>query len=197
MAGKNACAKSKRIMITRRLFTSLLPFAFVGSAFAGDHPSVVFMNEVGRELLHAHRQGTVSAFMRVIQRYADVTGIGDYSLGDYNLPSGQDSRYYHGVAQFIARYFADQSKSYPVAKYEIGEATVAANKDVIVDSKVYLMAGQIYSVSWHLAWTDGTYKVTDAKFLGFSMTSQERSLFTAFIAKHDGDVGLLVSQLNR
>ena len=184
-------------MITRRHLIRLLPLALATPAFAGDHPSVVFMNEVASQLLRAHRLGTVPAFMRVIQRYADIPAIADYSLGDYKLDSGQIARYHHGVAQFISRYFVDQSKSYPIAKYEIGEATVAPNKDVIVGSKIYLMAGQVYSVNWLLGWSGGSYKVTDAKFLGFSMTSQERSLFTSYIAKHNGDVDQLVTALNR
>jgi ABC-type transporter MlaC component len=184
-------------MITRRHLLSLLPLAIATPALAGAHPSVVFMNEVASELLHAHRQGTVSAFMRVIQRYADIPGIADYSLGEYKLDAGQIARYHRGVAQFISRYFVDQSKSYPIAKYEIGEATVAPNKDVVISSKVYLMAGQVYTVNWVLAWTNGSYKITDAKFLGFSMTAQERSLFTSYIAKHNGDVGQLVTALNR
>jgi phospholipid transport system substrate-binding protein len=184
-------------MITRRHILALLPFAVATSAVAADHPSVVFMNEVASQLLKAHRLGTVPAFMRVIQRYADIPAIGDYSLGEYKLNSGQLARYHHGVAQFISRYFVDQSKSYPIAKYEIGEATVAPNKDVVISSRVYLMAGQIYTVNWILAWSGGTYKITDAKFLGFSMTAQERSLFTSYIAKHNGDVEQLVIALNR
>ncbi len=184
-------------MITRRRLLSLLPLAVATPALADDHPSVVFMNEVASQLLKAHRLGTVPAFMRVIQRYADVPGIADYSLGDYKVAPGQTALYHHGVAQFISRYFVDQSRLYPIAKYEIGEATVAPNKDVIIGSKIYLMAGQVYSVNWLLAWSGGSYKVTDAKFLGFSMISQERSLFTSYIAKHNGDVGQLIVALNR
>ena len=184
------------IMISRRFFIGLLPAVFASPALAEEHPSVTFMSRMGDEMLHAHRQGTASAFMRVIQRYADVPAIAEISIGDYEIPSGEDTRYHRGVANFIARYMADQSRSYPVAKFEIGEATVDKDKNVLVDSKVYMMGGQVYSVSWKLNWSGGTYKVEDARFLGFSMTSQERSLFTAFIAKHNGDVKLLIDRLN-
>jgi phospholipid transport system substrate-binding protein len=185
-------------MITRRFFLGLLPAAFVTSARAAEeHPSVTFMNRVGDELLHAHRQGTVSAFMRVVQRYADIENISDESIGTYEVPSGQASRYHRGVATFISRYMADQSRNFPVAKFEIGEATVDKDKNVQVGSKVYLMAGQTYSVTWKLNWEGGTYKVADASFMGFSMTGQERSLFANYIAKHDGDVNALIAALNR
>ncbi len=188
-------------MISRRKIIGLIAAsAFVAPsahAVAEDHPSIAFMDNVGKELLHAHRQGTVSAFLRVIQRYADIPGISQMSLGSYQLPAGQTDRYRRGVATFISRYFAEQGRNFPVAKYEVGEATVDSEKNVLVDTKVYMMAGQVYTVSWKLSWMGGTYKVTDAKFLGFSMTSQERSLFTSYIAKHDGDVGALVVALNR
>jgi len=184
-------------MISRRYFLGLLPFVFALPARANDHPSVVFMSRVGEELLHAHRQGTVSAFMRVIERYADMEEISSESIGSYEVPSGQDARYRRGVAAFISRYMAEQSRNYPIAKFEIGEATVDKDKNVLVASTVYMMAGQTYTVSWKLNWTGGTYKIADARFLGFSMTGQEKSLFTSYIAKHEGDVNALIVALNR
>jgi phospholipid transport system substrate-binding protein len=184
-------------MITRRKLFALLPAALASSAMAADHPSVVFMNQMGKDLLHAHRLGTVSAFLRVIQRYADVTGISEYSLGDYKVSGGEKNHYEKGVATFMSRYLADQSRVYQVAKYEIGEATVAENKDVFVATKIYLMTGQYYSVNWRLTWVRGQYRIVDAKFLGFSMTYQQRNLFTSFIAKHEGDVSKLIVALNR
>jgi phospholipid transport system substrate-binding protein len=184
-------------MISRRFFLGLLPVVFAAPAFAEDHPSVVFMQRVGEELLHAHRQGTVSAFMRVIQRYADLDAIGNESIGSYEVPDTQTSRYHRGVATFISRYMAEQSRSYAIAKFEIGDATVDKDKNVVVESKVYMMAGQSYSVNWKLNWIGGTYKIADASFLGFSMTGQEKSLFTSYIAKHDGDVNALILALNR
>jgi phospholipid transport system substrate-binding protein len=186
---------SRRTMLRFVLASAAMPLA--GAAKASDHPSVAFMGDVAKELLHAHRQGTVSAFMRVIQRYADIPGIADISLGDYELPTGQTAVYHHGVARFISRYFADQGHSYPVAKYEIGEATVDADKNVYVETKVFMMAGQTYTVTWKLSWIAGTYKVIDAKFLGFSMTNQEKSIFTAYIAKNNGNVKALLVALAR
>jgi len=184
-------------MISRRSFIALSVSALATPVMAADHPSVIFMNQMGKDLLHAHRQGTVSAFLRVIQRYADVSGISEYSLGAYKVSGGDKNRYLRGVSTFMARYFAEQSRSFPVAKYEIGEATVAENKDVIVASKVYLMSGQTYSVNWQLSWIEGQYRIVDAKFLGFSMTYQQRSLFTSYIGKHNGDVAQLIVALNR
>jgi phospholipid transport system substrate-binding protein len=167
-------------MISRRTLLSLSMAALVAPAQAAAHPSIVFMNQMGKDLLHAHRIGTVSAFLRVIQRYADVNGISDYSLGTYKVNGKQRVSYVRGVAIFMSRYFAEQSRNYPVAKYEIGEATVDDNKDVLVDTKITMMSGQTYSVNWRLNWV-----------------YQQRSIFTAFVGKNNGDVGKLIIALNR
>lgn len=188
---------SRRALILAFLATSVAQAQ--SQAKASEHPSVSFMKTVGKDLLNAHRQGTVAAFMRAVQRHGDIPAISDYSLGEYEtkLPSGQKQKYYRGVATFIARYFADQSREFRVAKYEIGDASVAGENDIVVSSKVFLLSGQTYTVNWRIAWKGGRYRVVDAKMLGFSLTYLQRNLFTSFLAKRNGDVAQLVAALNR
>jgi len=189
--------------LSRRAFIKAggaLVIAVAGApgAHAGDkdHPSVAFMRKVGKDLLEAHRQGTVASFLSVIQRYADVPEIALYSLGQYkgNLGSAQRPRYFRGVAVFMSRYFADESREYPVAKYEVGEATTDG-KDVMVSSRIFLLSGQTYSVTWRLVWRNKTYKVADAKVLGFSMIYMQRGIFTSYLSKRKGDLLQLMNAL--
>jgi phospholipid transport system substrate-binding protein len=186
-----------KITFSRRFVLGLLPLVLAMPALAEEHPSVAFMNKMGEELLHAHRLGTKSALLRVVQRYADLEAIGDESIGNNQIPDGQESHYRRGVANFIARYIAEQSRSYPVAKFQVGEATVDKDKNVVVESKVFMMAGQVYNVSWKLNWSGSGYKIADAKFLGFSMVNQERSIFADYISKKSGDVMALITALDR
>lgn len=189
--------------LSRRAFIKAgAGLAFAGlagtAAVAGDknHPSVAFMKKVGKELLEAHRQGTVPAFLSVIQRYADVPEIALYSLGQYkgNLGAAQRPRYFRGVAVFMSRYFADQSREYPVAKYEVGEAETDG-KDVLVTSRIYLMSGKSYNVSWRVVWRNKTYKVADVKVLGFSMIYMQRGIFTSYLSKRRGNLAQLMDAL--
>lgn len=187
-------------MTSRRHFLALaLVCCFSATAHAADHPSVSFMKKLGRDMLTAHRAGTVGKFSGVIQTYADVPAIANYSLGQYrgNLKPALRADYYRGVVTFMARYFAEQSHQIEIAKYEIGEAKVDNDKNVVVGSRVYLMNGQTYNVEWHVRWAGGRYRVTDVKVLGFSLTYMQRGLFTAFISKRKGDVSQLVSALTR
>ncbi|MFO1033901.1 MAG: ABC transporter substrate-binding protein [Hyphomicrobiales bacterium] len=96
-------------------------------------------------------------------------------------------------ATYLARYFALQSRDYTVAN--IGEATVDRNQDVIVQSKVYLMTGQTYTVNWKLDWKGGRYKVRDASVLGFWLTNFQRKDFTDFLGKRNGDINTLIAAL--
>ena len=107
--------------------------------------------------------------------------VDEHPLG---FPPAQRQAYYDGVVNFMARYFADQSRNYAIAKYEIGDAA-ADGDEVVINSKVYLISGQSYTVVWRLAKSGGRYKVRDAKVLGFSMVYMQRSLFTNFITKRN------------
>jgi phospholipid transport system substrate-binding protein len=186
-------------MITRRALLSFIAASSIPQSFAADQTSIAFMKRFGKDMLAAHRYGTVGKFANVIESYADVPGISNYSLGQYkpSLRANQRSRYYRGVVSFMSRYFAEQSREYRVAKYEIGEATSDSDNAVNVNSKIYLMSGQTYNVRWKLVWRDGTYKVSDVRVMGFSLTYLQRGLFTSYISKRKGDVSQLVAALTR
>ena len=187
------------VALTRRAAIAGLAVAFATPAFAtGEDAALSYMQKVAKDMLAAHRQGTVASFKRAILRHADVPGIADYSLGQYRskLSPAQKQAYYSGTATFMARYFADQSRDYVVSKYEIGQADTDG-QDINVDTKVYLINGQSYTVVWRLGKSGGGYKVEDAKVLGFSLTYLQRGIFTSFLAKRDGDVAQLVAALNR
>ena len=187
------------VALTRRAAIAGLAVAFATPAFAtGEDAALSYMQKVAKDMLAAHRQGTVASFKRAILRHADVPGIADYSLGQYRskLSPAQKQAYYSGTATFMARYFADQSRDYVVSKYEIGQADTDG-QDINVDTKVYLINGQSYTVVWRLGKGGGGYKVEDAKVLGFSLTYLQRGIFTSFLAKRDGDVAQLVAALNR
>ena len=187
---------SRRRFLTGAAALAVAPAAAVAK---GEHASITYMRKVAKDMLAAHRQGTVSAFMSAIQRHAAISDIALYSLGNYSekLGTSQRQRYFKGVATFMSRYFADQTRTYKVAKYEIGEPTVDDDKTILIPSKVFLMSGAAYTVVWRLEWKGAGYKVTDAKVLGFSLVYLQRGIFVSYLSKRQGDVTALVTALNR
>jgi phospholipid transport system substrate-binding protein len=179
-------------------FATLVP-SIVPAADAAEHPSTVYARKVMADLFAAHKLGTISAFLPPIQRHADIEAIANYSLGQYEsrLSARERQRYYRGVANFMARYFADQTRHYRIAKWRIGESSEDRNGDRLIESRITLMNGQSYSVVWRLAKRGKGYKVTDVKVAGFSLTYFQRGLFVSFIRERKGDVSQLVAVLDR
>ncbi len=195
-------------MISRRNLVSavaaaalvaVLPAQSVEAQSKADHPAARHMQRVANDLIKAQRTGTVDSFSAVIRKHADVTSIGNYSLGRYrpNLRKSKRSAYYRGVRRFMARYFAEQSKTYRVAKADIGSDVRQNNGDFLVTTRVQLTSGASYNVIWRLAKRRGTFKITDVTVLGFSLTYLQRGIFQRFLSKRDGDVNALVLALNR
>jgi ABC-type transporter MlaC component len=153
---------------------------------------------VAADLMAAQRSGSPADFFQAISRHADVPWIATYALGRYRseLPTADRPKFYRGVAAFMARYFADQSQSYRIARAEIGRVTEDEAGEVLVASTVTLASGSAYNVTWRLATNRARYKVRDVTVLGFSLSHLQRVLFHAYMARRGG-LEALVAALTR
>jgi phospholipid transport system substrate-binding protein len=162
-------------------------------------PAVVFMAQVGKELMAAARSRSPSMMAAVVERYGDVAQIGLYSLGEYRTRLAQADRpgYYSGMARFIGRYAATEAPKYPVARVEWSNQSVRGASGLMVDSRVVLADGSGYDVRWLLFKYGNSYKVRDAMVLGFWMTPFLKNLFEDYISKNGGNPRALTSALSR
>ena len=162
-------------------------------------PAVVFMAQVGRDLMAAARSRSPAMMAAVVERHGDVTQIGLYSLGEYRtrLPHAERPSYYSGMARFIGRYAASEAPKYPLARVEWSNQSVRGASGLMVDSRVVLADGSGYDVRWLLFKYGNTYKVRDAMVLGFWMTPFLKKLFEDYIAQNGGNPSALVAALNR
>ena len=162
-------------------------------------PAVVFMAQVGRELMAAARTRSAGAMAAAVERHADLTQIGLYSLGEYRsrLPHDERQGYFTGMARFIGRYAAAESPKYQVVRVEWADQSVRTGSGVMVDSRIVLADGSGYDVRWALTKYGNSYKVRDAMVLGFWMTPFLKNLFEDYIAKNGGNPRALAAALNR
>ncbi len=160
--------------------------------------AVAFMKKVAKELMAAVRSGDKRNLELVINRYADLKAIGNYSLGEYKkkLPSRKRLRYYRGVAKFMARYFMDESKKYQVSGAEVRAPSFKEYGESIVTSVVKLRDGSEYEVQWRLTKVGRRYKIRDLSVLGLWLVPYQRNLFSDFVIKRGGNVNDLVIALN-
>ncbi|MGE0210178.1 MAG: ABC transporter substrate-binding protein [Parvibaculaceae bacterium] len=192
-------AVDRRVLLTG--FCSAASLCLAGTAFAqtSRHPAVVYMQKVANDLFRAQKDGTIPAYLQVINRHADVPSIALYALGRYkaDLPKSDYQRYYRGVAIFMSRYFADQTRHFRVAKAEFNEEPSSDGSDTLVRTKVTLMSGSAYNVVFRLSRNGSGYKVSDVTVLGFSLSYLQRGIFLSFLSKKNGDLGQLIAALNR
>ena len=125
----------------------------------------------------------------MLQRYADVSYIGLFSLGTYRnqLSPPERNTYYSGMVKFIGRYAATEAPKYTVAKVEWSDQSIRGANGIMVDSKVTLVDGSTYEVRWLLVPYGGSYKVRDAMVVGFWMTPFLKKLFEDYIAQNGGN----------
>jgi phospholipid transport system substrate-binding protein len=201
LRGRLASRLRLKLAISGCIYAALclvtLPVAPAPTAAAD--PAVVFMAQVGRELMAAARTRSPGVMASVIQRYGDVSYIGLFSLGSYRNQLSVEERttYYGGMVRFISRYAANEAPKYPVAKVEWANQSVRGASGVMVDSTVTLASGSSYEVRWLLSQHGSTYKVRDAMVVGFWMTPFLKKLFEDYIAQNGGNPRALVAALNR
>jgi phospholipid transport system substrate-binding protein len=166
---------------------------------AVEHPAVARLRVVAADLLATQRSGTPAAYFKMIDRHADVPAIALYALGPYQpeLKKSQRTTFFHGVAMFIARYFADQARHYPVASADISPAVRVDQDEVLVHSTVTLVSGSRYTVVWRMGNTRRGYRVRDVTVLGFSLRYLKRAMFQSFISRQGGRFEALYVALTR
>ena len=162
-------------------------------------PAVVFMAQVGKDLMAAARTRSPGVMTNVIERHGDVAQIGLYSLGEYRtkLALAERPSYYQGMARFIGRYAANEAPKYQVARVEWANRSVKGVSGLMVDSRVILTDGTGYDVRWLLFKYGNSYKVRDAMVLGFWMTPFLKNLFEDYISKNGGNPRALTAALSR
>ncbi len=160
--------------------------------------AVTFMNQLRGPLIQAARTASSKQFMRIVQGHADVTGIALYSLGSFKngLERSHRSRYYLGVARYMARYFSLMSQEYRVSDAKITGKSWKDGDSTYVDSKVNLDGGESYTVRWELKQRGGSFKVVNVRVLGFWLAYFQRLQFEEFIRKRGGSVNALVAALS-
>jgi phospholipid transport system substrate-binding protein len=160
-----------------------------------------FMKRVARDLTAAARTRSAIPLERVINRYADVRGIGRFSLGRYvkSLRPNQRSIYQRGMVRFMARYAASQVPKYPIRDAKILGRSFPYRGQIGVDSRVTLRSGSTYDVRWVLIKYGKTFKVRDVEVFGFRMKELLRALFVDHIEDKTkgGSVRALVTVLSR
>ena len=135
----------------------------------------------------AAREGSVSAYTRVLQRHASVTGLALFALGPYrrDLKGRLRSQYIRLATHYMARVMSDYSQQILGGKLAI-EDCFPQNGAMLVKSRIG---------STHLTWRVSGQRISDVKVEGIWLALTLRSNFVQVLRDHDGDPQALIKYL--
>ena len=129
----------------------------------------------------------------------DIKKISLFILGPYrkNLKSSESSKYFNAIKNFISKVYAKRLSSYPSGNIKIIKVEEKGRRGIIVSSLVNFndRPNPISIDWWILESSVSDYKVFDIRISGIWMAQEQRSTFTSFLSKNNGEIANLINKI--
>lgn len=129
----------------------------------------------------------------------DIKRISLFILGPYrkNLKSTESSKYFNAIKSFISKVYAKRLSSYPSGNIKIIKVEEKGRRGIIVSSLVNFndRPNPISIDWWILESSVSDYKVFDIRISGIWMAQEQRSTFTSFLSKNNGEITNLINKI--
>ena len=129
----------------------------------------------------------------------DIKKISLFILGPYrrNLKSSESSKYFNAIKNFISKVYAKRLSSYPSGNIKITKVEEKGRRGIIVSSLVNFndRPNPISIDWWILKSSVSNYKVFDIRISGIWMAQEQRSTFTSFLSKNNGEIANLINKI--
>ena len=129
----------------------------------------------------------------------DIKKISLFILGPYrkNLKSSESSKYFNAIKNFISKVYAKRLSSYPSGNIKITKVEEKGRRGIIVSSLINFndRPNPISIDWWILESSVSDYKVFDIRISGIWMAQEQRSTFTSFLSKNNGEIANLINKI--
>ena len=129
----------------------------------------------------------------------DIKRISLFILGPYrkNLKSTESSKYFNAIKNFISKVYAKRLSSYPSGSIKVTKVEEKGRRGIIVSSLVNFndRPNPISIDWWILESSVSDYKVFDIRISGIWMAQEQRSTFTSFLSKNNGEIANLINKI--
>ena len=129
----------------------------------------------------------------------DIKKISLFILGPYrkNLKSSESSKYFNAIKNFISKVYAKRLSSYPSGNIKIIKVEEKGRRGIIVSSLINFddRPNPISIDWWILKSSVSNYKVFDIRISGIWMAQEQRSTFTSFLSKNNGEIANLINKI--
>ena len=129
----------------------------------------------------------------------DIKRISLFILGPYrkNLKSTESSKYFNAIKSFISKVYAKRLSSYTSGSIKVTKVEEKGRRGIIVSSLVNFndRPNPISIDWWILESSVSDYKVFDIRISGIWMAQEQRSTFTSFLSKNNGEITNLINKI--
>ena len=129
----------------------------------------------------------------------DIKRVSLFILGPYrrNLKPAESSQYFDAIKNFISNVYAKRLSSYPSGSIEITKTEDKGKRGIIVSSIITFndLPNPISIDWWIIPSSTSLYKVFDIRISGIWMAQEQRSTFTSFLSRNNGNILNLIKKI--
>ncbi len=130
-----------------------------------------------------------------------VREISLFVLGPYrrNLTSDQREEYIKLIKRFVSEIYSIRLASFPSGDFSILGSTDTGRSGIIVKTLIqFLDDPNPTKIDWRIIKNkNGDYKIFDIRVIGVWMAQEQRSTFTSFLSKNNGNIDKLMDRLRK
>tara|TARA_Y100001936_G_scaffold703_1_gene606 strand:- start:974 stop:1582 length:609 start_codon:yes stop_codon:yes gene_type:complete len=197
-------ARNKIIKIISILVFTLI-FNF-NSLFANNDKTSLWVENIGKNTLSILGEQSIEnnkkeiLLEEIFIKNLDIRRISLFVLGPYrkDLDKESSGKYFQSIEDFISKVYAKRLLSYPSGNIKIIKNEDKGKRGKIVYSSIQFNdRPKPISIDWWVIKNrSGDNKVFDIRISGIWMAQEQRSTFTSFLSKNDGDINKLIERLN-
>ena len=191
------------IKISMLFFTLILNF---NSLFANNDDASLWVENIGKSALSILGEQNITddkkeiLLEEIFIKNLDIRRISLFVLGPYRkgLDKESSGKYFKSIEDFISKVYSKRLLSYPSGNIQIIKNENKGKRGNIVYSSIQFNdRPKPISIDWWVIKNrSGINKVFDMRISGIWMAQEQRSTFTSFLSKNDGDINKLIERLN-
>jgi ABC-type transport system involved in resistance to organic solvents, auxiliary component len=130
-----------------------------------------------------------------------VREISLFVLGPYrrNLTSDQREEYIKLIKRFVSEIYSIRLASFPSGDFSVLGSNDTGRSGIIVKTLIqFLDDPNPTKIDWRIIKNkNGDFKIFDIRVIGVWMAQEQRSTFTSFLSKNNGDIDKLMDRLRK
>ena len=195
----------KKIISTKILILFLLIFIQSFQVIAeNQNPSKWVENISNRALIilgdnSIDEKNKIELLENIFIESLDIKRISLFILGPYrrNLKKSESSQYFNAIKDFISKVYAKRLSSYSSGNIKVIKIEQRGKRGVIVSSLItFNDRPNPISIDWWIVNNlTSQFKVFDIRISGIWMAQEQRSTFTSYLSKNNGDIAKLIQKI--